>query len=814
MSSITNKFLSEENPQQIQEIIDAENARLDAKEQSYQNMEFGKHRILQLNQNYQERTTFFNRILFSIFITLTFTVLLMYLNKIFPDYGTLITFFLILVISIGIIHSVYLYMIFQGRNPMNFDEIIYGSPNANATPANASQAAAAASANITKKPVIVPNQSSCVGPACCNAEDVVWDAGNNVCISTGIGSGNILFNGGNLIGGIGGIDGNLIGGIDGNLIGGIDGNLIGGNLVGESNYPGMQSTKLSMTTTSLPSVPKLVLGQIFLGPLGRNIIQVEDSKTFIFTILHLKNIIYTSLDGIHFINSLDGKETATVVTSGPQGPMGQQINGQGIMLHRGKNTSYFYSSNHPPLLLKGDIFLSDSQVIIEVLSSNEFVLKTNHTSNIMRTYNSVDGFEFIDIANNNNKAKIVTHGPLSSMGDNILGQGLLLSEDNKNVYFYYSRNNNSNTDFNNVIYETPSATFAPASTIVDNPTIAPTSAPAPAVTDKPTSAPKDKAPEVTKKSTPTSAPKDTSSFPNNDPALVAYLPFDGDTNNKAPSKNTNFTAFTSNMEGNYVFDTNNKKINSKSMYLNGNNSYVRIPFIPSTLIATNGGMTFSVWVNFGTNNSGTNDGSRVFNFSNGKAVDNVLLSFVDNNGGQISCTVFNGDRGTSAQVAGGLKDGNWHHIIWIMTHAYQGQANSKWFIFVDGNYIPTQTNTDGNENFFYPININRTMNSFGAEDWDDSPGQCFRGNMQEFRAYQRILLPKEVLTLYNYKGSKDNFTTLFETEPFVENIRPIYVNQYKVYPTLKTKKPKHGYKPIQEDLPYSEYKTSTDLFPF
>jgi hypothetical protein len=88
------------------------------------------------------------------------------------------------------------------------------------------------------------------------------------------------------------------------------------------------------------------------------------------------------------------------------------------------------------------------------------------------------------------------------------------------------------------------------------------------------------------------------------------------------------------------------------------------------------------------------------------------------------------------------------------------------------------------------------------------------GNMQEFRAYQRVLTPKEVTTLYNYKGSKSNFATMLGTEPFVENVRPVYINQYKIYPTLKPKKQNHGYKPIQEDLPYSEYKTSTSLFPF
>ena len=70
------------------------------------------------------------------------------------------------------------------------------------------------------------------------------------------------------------------------------------------------------------------------------------------------------------------------------------------------------------------------------------------------------------------------------------------------------------------------------------------------------------------------------------------------------------------------------------------------------------------------------------------------------------------------------------------------------------------------------------------------------------------------LKIKSATGTKSNFTTILESEPSIENNRPIYVNQYKVHPTLKTKKTNHGYKPIQEELPYSEYKTSTQLYPF
>ena len=59
---------------QAQDIIDAENARIDAKEQSYQNMQFGKKRVLELNTNFQNRTTAFNWIVMIFFITLAFII--------------------------------------------------------------------------------------------------------------------------------------------------------------------------------------------------------------------------------------------------------------------------------------------------------------------------------------------------------------------------------------------------------------------------------------------------------------------------------------------------------------------------------------------------------------------------------------------------------------------------------------------------------------------------------------------------------------------------------------------------------------------
>ena len=425
-------ILQQKNPQQVQEIIDAENARLDAKEQSYQNMQYGKQRILQLNQNYQARTSYFNRIMFFVFIFLFLTVVLIYLKSIFPVFDALFSLALVLVISAGAITFVYLYSVFESRNPSNFDEIVYKPPDISMT--SAGQAAA----NTTKPPIVSQSKMACIGPDCCLGEDVVWDAGNGVCTSTDL-SGNVVVMGGNVV-------------------------LSTGNVVAEEgntscySYSGLENTSLYMNVNDAPVIPKLTTGQLFLDTDKKNVIEVEDSKTFNYSILHVETRIFTSLDGVNFINSADSSQTALIVTRGPEGHMKQQINGQGIMITDSSGSSFFYSSKSPPQLIAGDVFLSDSGVVLTVLNSNEITIQVTTNSPILRTYGSVGGVDFVDIENNMNTAKVVTNGPVGAAGEQILGQAILLNE---GVYFYYSRNTNSATDNQNVSSITQTFTYAP-----------------------------------------------------------------------------------------------------------------------------------------------------------------------------------------------------------------------------------------------------------------------------------------------------------------------------------------------------------------
>jgi len=126
-----------------QDIVAAENARIQEKEQSLQNLQFGKKRVLDLNKNFQERTTALNWIFIVIFSTLAFMILLFYLNTVI--YGieifTNIAAFVIGVLGFG--YTVLLFGDYNKRDPADFDKIMYQPPGI----ISADQAASNASAN-------------------------------------------------------------------------------------------------------------------------------------------------------------------------------------------------------------------------------------------------------------------------------------------------------------------------------------------------------------------------------------------------------------------------------------------------------------------------------------------------------------------------------------------------------------------------------------------------------------------------------------------------------------------------------------------
>ena len=434
---------SNSNPKILSDMIDAEKARIEAKEQSYQNMEFGKQRVLELNQNFQERTTFFNWILFVFFFSIILSSTCFYLNTAYPDYELIFSVLGGLILVGGLGYDCYLYIDFLNRNPIKFDEIVY-SPPTNAT-------------NMATDTEQVEDAAER-----CNAQPgMIWDISNSTCVTMDsyygnykcgnvIGSGNVQTGSGNVqIGSSSTFNFNSSSNSTFNEQGGTN-----------DTTPSPTTTTPAPTTTPNPiDVPKLKADQIFLGKRKRNVVYVKNAKHIVFSILHKKNVHFVSNDNINFkTKDTDPKYSkliATVVIDGPDGIMGQKINNQGIMITNTVNgkKKYYYRSKYPPKLLKGDVFLSDSGVMIEVIHHNEFHLKLTSTSDKYDVFQSNDGEFFKDVRNNDtieNNAKVIVHGPIGEDRNEIYGQGIRIHDvkNNKRYIFYFSENKNDESAYN------------------------------------------------------------------------------------------------------------------------------------------------------------------------------------------------------------------------------------------------------------------------------------------------------------------------------------------------------------------------------
>jgi hypothetical protein len=423
--STTSTPYSEKNsplkiPLPVSDIINAETARLDAKEQTYQNVQFNKQRLLQLNQNYQDRTSFFNSILFILVLTFSLVVMMLYLNKSFPDYDTLFTFLNVVILIIGLSYSMYLYVVFMNRNPMNFDEIVYGNPSSNNANQNVNQIA-----TDTPQSFNLVGSTVCSGPSCCDeTANIRWNADKNICVKDGFT--NMSFSG---------------------------------------VVEGLETTPPTQPTSS----GYLINKEIYLDGSGQNVITSNGAKSFTLSMLHTSTTQFTSSDYINFITTPPSNLSGTVVTAGPNGPAGQTINGKGILITDSttSKTTYYYPSMYPPGLQPGDKFISDGGALIDVLDQNTFYYKIKNDSNPLLTFTSSDSFNYISIieqvVNNtvlhnfgNDKAYIVTVGNDGKNGNKVHGQAIAvkLSALNTPQLFYYNGNStvpNTNEERNQIV---------------------------------------------------------------------------------------------------------------------------------------------------------------------------------------------------------------------------------------------------------------------------------------------------------------------------------------------------------------------------
>lgn len=158
-------------------IIQNENIRLDQKKLAVNNMKFEQERIIQMNRNLQERTAAFNQIIIIIFFTLAIVVAIIFVGRFVPGYDSFVVLSIIIVLSIGICYSIYLYLLFTQRQVNNYDLLNLYSPAETPQSTNNTDNTLLDSTNS----LTFNNNGYCVGSGCCE-DPSKWNG--NACISS------------------------------------------------------------------------------------------------------------------------------------------------------------------------------------------------------------------------------------------------------------------------------------------------------------------------------------------------------------------------------------------------------------------------------------------------------------------------------------------------------------------------------------------------------------------------------------------------------------------------------------------------------
>jgi hypothetical protein len=464
---------------QAQDIIDAENARIDAKEQSYQNMQFGKKRVLELNTNFQQRTTAFNWIVVIFFITLAFIIFLLYLDRIVPGIHDYTNIAIYVVLFLGIAYCIYLYAAFIRRDPSDYDKIVY-SPDANAVTLSSNAAAANASinggtntistgGNTTQTSAQIPRQvQTYYTNAQGNLVNVYGqrvDANGNLLNSDGtIRAPPVLFQSEpiklykNTLGQIVDVNGNPIDpktGTPTNVCGvnlQIDpkGNVLFINPVTGKPFEklpttitiGTPSKEIIVNVDGTLESPKGTLVNIKGEPINPDGTVISSNGTT------PGNIYGTTASGIgnYYGTTASGNVNAygtTISSSSLSGseysttPSANMINNLNTILSGNSSDSTDIKNKIIPTLITGEIFLGDlGRNTISVVDAKTIIFYYLNTSKDIFT--SLDGVNFTNKNNPNLIATVVTEGPNSKLANRkITGKGILIYIKGTNIGYYF-----------------------------------------------------------------------------------------------------------------------------------------------------------------------------------------------------------------------------------------------------------------------------------------------------------------------------------------------------------------------------------------
>lgn len=168
----------------INQVLQTEDTRLNAKESSIEKAKTSKQRLISMNDNYSKRMQeYIKMIMVAIVSLLLFLGMLLLKNKIPGVPEGLFLVLAIIIISAGAIYCIIIYKNMMNRDPTNFDEINPASPVV-LSQAEIDRALAASNANGDLTGSL--GLGGCIGPSCCdttayNGNKTEWDPETKKC---------------------------------------------------------------------------------------------------------------------------------------------------------------------------------------------------------------------------------------------------------------------------------------------------------------------------------------------------------------------------------------------------------------------------------------------------------------------------------------------------------------------------------------------------------------------------------------------------------------------------------------------------------
>lgn len=162
---------------QVLDIVNTEHQRLQDKKQSVDNAINGQKRVLDLTDSNRLRQQSYTKLIVIFIITLVLFVGIMLLSKnltFIPQ--VFFELLAIIIISISIYNSLYLYLDIQSRSNMNFNEL--DIPSLNNSVAGNALISGQGTGSLTD---LLTGLNGCKTSDCCGPQ-TIWDNVNNVCV--------------------------------------------------------------------------------------------------------------------------------------------------------------------------------------------------------------------------------------------------------------------------------------------------------------------------------------------------------------------------------------------------------------------------------------------------------------------------------------------------------------------------------------------------------------------------------------------------------------------------------------------------------